>query len=206
MRDCILLLIFLFFSSSISAQKDLDINYKLRGSIYASSSIIDSTALGGFGKSDNTPKSIDDLDFVEKGFFLKVDTSNIISINKKINGYKLFIVNKSDSIIELLASDSRLSVVAQAYINNKWQDIEYLPSSWCGNSFHMVSIKPGEFWEFDIPKFSGKLKTKIRYKLSYGKNQKTYLYSNEIVASVNRNQLKVNEKYESQGLMDPYDD
>ena len=193
------------FSSILGlAQKDLNIKYKLRAQIYASSAIEDTSAFGGFGGSSNIPKFITE-NFREDGFFLKIDTLKTTVIDRKHNGYKLFIVNKTDSIVRLPASDSRLSVVAQAYIDNKWQDIEYLPSSWCGNSYHIVSIMPNQYWEFEIPKFVGKINTRLRYQIYLGKEKK-YLYSNEILASINKKQLQVKQGHEPQGLMDPYND
>ncbi len=200
----IAIILFLNFTFGYSQKtKDLNINYMLRGQMYASSSVIDSSALGGFGGSDNLAKSIKDIVFVEKGFFLKIDTTQTAVILNKFNGYKFFIVNKSDSIIKLTASDSRLSVIAQAFIDNEWKNIEYLPSSWCGNSYHSVFIKPNEYWEFNIPKFKGKIKTKIRYQLKLGKD---FIYSNEIFASINKKQLIFKQGHKANGLMDPYND
>lgn len=194
----------LIINLSFSQTKDLNIKYMLQGNIYAASSIIDSTAPGGFGGSDNLPKELKKTDFSEKGLFLKIDTTKATIISEKINGYKFFIVNKTDSIAKFYASDSRLSVIAQAFVNNEWKNIEYLPSSWCGNSSHKVFLKPQEYWEFDIPKFSGKLKTKIRYRLKLGKD--IFIYSNEISASINKKQLSYKQGHKSNGLMDPYID
>ncbi|RZJ65874.1 MAG: hypothetical protein EOO50_12195 [Flavobacterium sp.] len=185
------------------AQQDLNIEYKLRGHVYAASSVKDTTALGGFGGSDNFPKPTLQK-FSDNGFFLKIDTTQTVSLSKKFNGYKLYIVNASDKIVELEASDSRLPAVAQVFLNNKWQDIEYLPSSWCGNSYHKVFIEPNQYWEFEVPKFSGKLQTKLRYKLEISEGK--FIYSNEIKASVNKKQLTAKEGHEPQGLMDPYND
>jgi hypothetical protein len=147
----------------------------LRGHIYAQSSIDDSTALGGYGKSSNSPKEIQDsLQFSETGFFLKIDTSRILSVEGKYNGYKFFIANKSDSTVKLDASDSRLSIVAEVFYKGKWQPIEYLPSSWCGNSYHRVYLKENEYWEFEVPKFKGRIKTKLRYRLEIGNDEFIY--------------------------------
>ncbi len=176
----------------------------IRGQIYANTSIIDSTAAGGFRGSSNSPKSMKSKFSIEKDLFLKIDTTKTITIAEKYNGYNFYIGNKSDSIIELGASDSRLSVIAEVYYNNKWKPIECLPSSWCGNSYHNVYLKPNEYWEFEIPKFSGKIETKIRYRLTIG-NEK-YIYSNEIMASFNKGQLKNKEGHNPNGIMDPYND
>lgn len=186
-------------------KQDLNINFMLRGHIYAKSSIVDTTALGGFGGSDNLPQEINEsLTLATNGLLLKIDTIQTTTINDKYNGYKLYIANKTDTIVRLDASDSRLSVIAEVFYKGAWKSIEYLPSSWCGNSYHDVYLKQNEYWEFDIPKFTGKIKTKLRYKLILGKDK--YLYSNEIFTSINKGQLKNKEGHKPNGIMDPYND
>jgi len=199
--------IFLLLCSTTFGQKkqDLNIDFMLRGHIYAKSSIIDTTALGGFGSSDNLPKKINEnLTLASSGMLLKIDTTKTTTINDKYNGYKLYIANKTDTIVRLDASDSRLSVIAEVFYKGEWKPIEYLPSSWCGNSYHDVYLKQNEYWEFDIPKFTGKIKTKLRYKLILGKDK--YLYSNEIQTSINIGQLENKEGHKPNGIMDPYND
>lgn len=177
----------------------------LRGYIYAKSSIEDSTALGGFGGSDNVAKSLKGNDFFnEKGFFLKIDTTRKVKLEEKYNGYNFYIVNKSDSTVKLVASDSRLFVIAEVLYKGKWKPIEYLPSSWCGNSYHDVYLKQNEYWEFKVPKYDGKIKTKLRYSLMVGIEK--FIYSNEIEVKINKKQLSEKMEYNSKGLMDPYND
>jgi hypothetical protein len=120
------------------------------------------------------------------------------------NGYKLYIANVTDSIVRLDASDSRLSVIAEVFYQGDWRPIEYLPRTWCGNSYHSVYLKQNEYWEFHIPKFIGKLKTKLRYKLIIDKDH--YLYSNEVQTSINKGQLDIKQGHEPNGIMDPYNE
>lgn len=206
-RKTLTTVIILLLSSITFGQKkqDLNVDIMLRGKIYAKSSIIDSTALGGFGGSKNLPKKINDsLAITNSGLLLKIDTTQTTTINDKYNGFKLYIANKTDTIVQLEASDSRLSVIAEVFYKGDWKPIEYLPSSWCGNSYHTVYLKQNEYWEFDIPKFTGKIKTKLRYKLILSKG--TYLYSNEIFTNFNKGQLKNIEGHKPNGIMDPYND
>jgi hypothetical protein len=184
--------------------KDLDIDYMLRGHMYANSSIIDSTALGGYRKSGNQAKSVQNQFSTKKGVFLKIDTTEVVTINKENNGYHFYIGNKSDSILKLSASDSRFYVIAEVFYENKWQAIEYLPSSWCGNSYHIVYLNPNEYWEFEIPKFKGNINSKLRYRLMIENN--VYKYSNEITISFNKGQLSQKEGHNRNGIMDPYND
>jgi hypothetical protein len=207
MRNIILISCFCMFLSSIcigQSYTDVNVNFMVRGYIHASSSIKDTSAIGGFGPSNNYPKKIDELiSSLGGGLFLKIDTSKLIVFAEKYNGYKLYLANKSDSIVSFDASDSRLSVVAEAFIDNRWQPIEYLPSSWCGNSYHTVYLNKMEYWEFGIPKYTGSKQTKIRYKLSINSMN---IYSDEISASVNKKQLSEKQGHQPQGLMDPYND
>ena len=199
--------IVLLFCSMTFGQKnqDLNIDFMLRGHIYAKSSIIDTTALGGFGGSDNLPKEINEsLNLDTNELVLKIDTIQTTTFNDKYNGYKLYIANKTDTIAQFYASDSRLSVISEVFYKGEWKPVEYLPSSWCGNSYHDVFLNPNEYWEFDIPKFTGKIKTKLRYKLTLDRDK--YLYSNEILTSINKGQLKNKEGHKPNGIMDPYND
>lgn len=205
-----LLLLSLLFScqpkdtvSPEAGKTELNIDFMLPGYVYASSAVEDTAALGGYGGSSNTPKSLNNsLQFIQSGFYLTIDTTQLTTFAERFKGFKLFIVNKSDMTVKLEASDSRLAVVAEALIGHKWWDIEYLPSSWCGNSYHNVYLKPNQYWEFSIPKYTGQIKTRIRYKLLMGKV--FYLYSNEIIASINEKQLSEKQGHIPQGIMDPY--
>lgn len=184
---------------------DLKIDFMLRGNIYARSSIADTFALGGFGKSSNSPKSMNgEQVFSESGLFLKIDTTEITTLSNKYNAYKLYLGNKTDTILVLNGSDSRLDVIAEVYHNRRWKAIEYLPNSGCGNSYHQMYLKQNEYWEFIVPKFSGKIKTKLRYRLRLADNR--FVYSNEINTSIHKNQMVQNQKRKPQGIMDPYRD
>lgn len=197
-------IIFLLFSTIYGQKKqNLKIDYMLSGYIFAKSSIIDTTAFGGFGSSDNLPKIINKNNILsDSGLLLKIDTTQSSTFYEKFNGFKLFLANKTDSIVQFDASDSRLNIIAEVFYEGEWKPIVYLPSSWCGNSHHIVYLKQNEYWEFDIPKFTGKLNTKLRYKLTLSRDNN--LYSNEIQTSINKGQFKNKQNYKSKGLMDSY--
>ncbi|VXB67309.1 conserved hypothetical protein [Chryseobacterium sp. 8AT] len=148
-------------------------------------------------------KYVDSLNSSEVGLILKIDINKSTSFENKYNGYKLYLINKTNNTVGLDASDSRLDIVGEVFYKGKWQAIEYLPSSTCGNSYHTVFLKQNEFWEFDIPKFNGKINTKLRYKLTMDKSN---LYSNEIPTLINKNQMLKIKKYNQNGLMDPYNE
>jgi hypothetical protein len=206
MKRKILLILLISVSISFFGQnKDLNIDFMLRGTIYAKSSIIDTLAFGGFGESDNSPKELtDSFNFEGNGICLYIDTAQIVTFYQKYNGYKFYIINKTGNMLKFSASESRLNVVAEAFFDKKWQPIEYLPSSWCGNSYHTMALKNNEYWEFTIPKFSGKTTAKIRYKLTL--DDEICIYSNEINTKINKAQATNKKKYYSRDMMDPYDE
>jgi hypothetical protein len=186
-------------------RKDVRVNFMLRGYIYAQSSIIDTLAFGGFAESDNYPKKLNpDSNPVGNGLIHKVDTSKIVAFGGEYNGYNFYIINRSDTITCLRASDSRLYVIAEAFIDKKWQPIEYLPSSWCGNSYHNVYLRPNEYWQFSVPKYDGRIATRIRYRLALHNN--TFVYSNEFFGRINKKQLTDKQGHNPNGIMDPYND
>ena len=184
-------------------KKDVAVNYMLRGYFYASSSIADTTAPGGFGGSSNQAKPIDKtIQFVPQGLQLYIDTTQKTTFIKEYKGQTVYLVNATDTVCGFSAMDSRLSISAEALIDNQWKPIEYLPSSWCGNSYHTVYLPAGEYWTFKAPVYTGKLKTKIRYKLVV--KGKQIIYSNEVVAYINEQQLTRQQGHESTSIMDPY--
>jgi len=201
-----LIFLTLILISNISfGQECLNVKFKLRGYFYAGTSQVDSTALGGFYEDKNSPKKIT----AEISEYLKSNSLGIIvrpdlktEFEKGISGFKVFIINKSDSIKELPAQDSRLYLKRQVFYKNEWRDIEYLPSSWCGNSYHSVFIKPNEYWDFKAPCLNGKIDAKFRFELYV--NEELTIYSNEFNGSFNKKQLKKEQGHKSIGIMDPY--
>ena len=201
-----LIFFLLILISQISfGQECLNVKFKLRGYFYAGTSQVDSTALGGFYEDKNLPKILTpEISEYSKSNKLEiiVKPDLITEFEKGISGFKVFIINKSDSIKELPAQDSRLYLKRQVFYKNEWKDIEYLPSSWCGNSYHSVFIKPNEYWDFTAPCLKGKIDTKFRFELYV--NKKLTLYSNEFNGSFNKKQLKKEQGHKPIGIMDPY--
>ena len=130
---------------------------------------------------------------------------------KGYQGMKLYVSNTSKDTAYFLAQDSRMDLVIQALDKEgKWRPIEYLPSSWCGNSYHTLYLPPAHFWEFNIPVYEGEFETKLRAELLYISDQEKYeldaIYSNEFEGSVNPGQFWRKAAYYPSGLMDPYND
>jgi len=175
----------------------------LRGYCYAGSQL-NPGDLDGFGKSNNIPvnfpsfyipktKSIELIAFPEvKGDFE--------SIEGNYEGLTLVFANPTDKDFKMSASDSRLSIVMQAKIEGEdWRNIEYLPGSWCGNSYHIVTLPANKAWVFIAPIYTGMIKAKLRFVL--GK-----ITSNEFMGSINKEQFTIKQGHIPTSIMDPYDE
>jgi hypothetical protein len=114
------------------------------------------------------------------------------------------LVNGTRDTVAFAASDSRLAIVREALdTTGGWRPVEFLPSSWCGNSYHRVFLGPTEYWEFDAPVMTGIAETRFRFVLTLGHTQ---VYSNEFPGRLNPEQFDRQEAHRARGLMDPYGD
>lgn len=195
--------------------RDLNIDYMNRGYFYASSSpgtIPGKYEAGGYAESLNYPKKITgEKIFNANELAVKIDVSQPATYNDEYFGYKLFISNTTGDTIAFNAQDGRLYVRLQAQdTDGKWKDIEYLPSSWCGNSYHRLKLEPNAYWSFTIPGYKGAIPTHIRARLEYidknNRNKDKVVYSNIIGGSVNPGQFWNKIAYYPAGIMDPYID
>ena len=196
-------------SININTIKPIDsvnIDFQFRGNCYAYSSNKNAEAHNGEAHSSNLPFKVDKT-FPNKGFYLFINTKEKCIIDSMFLGYKLYLVNTTNDLVTLNACDSRLDIVAEALDRkNKWLPITYLPSSFCGNSYHTVKLDEEEYWSFNIPVFKGSFKTKMRYKLIVDKEYN--IYSNEIITYLNLGQFDKENKagHNPNNIMDPYTD
>lgn len=193
-------------------KKQLNIDYMKRGYYYASSKHKSELAgLGGWGSSENTSKKINSAIFAPNTVQIVIDPNQKTKWAEEYDAVKLYVANTSKDTMFFSAQDSRLYLKIQAQDRHGvWKDIEYLPNSWCGNSYHALFLAPMELWEFATPIYEGEFKTKMRAQLLYRKsnNQENHdiIYSNEIDGFVNPGQFWNKEEYFPGGLMDPYND
>lgn len=190
----------------------LDIDYMSRGSFYArSESQANDQSYGGWGGSKNGSNTItQEMSFPKNKFTIEIRTTDTLHLEGKWMGYKVFVANNSTDTFRFDAQDSRLYMNMQAVDKQGvWRDIEYLPSSWCGNSYHVIALDPKQYWSFQTPLYKGSNPTRLRLKLMVKrkKGDKGYeLYSNEIKGSINPAQFWRKQEYYPNGLMDPYND
>jgi hypothetical protein len=188
---------------SPQALKDVNVRFMVRGYCFAKSSVKDDKAPGGFGSSDNAAKPIAaNLPVVKGRLQLVADPAAVVAFGEH-RGLMLALANTTDKPVWLAASDSRLSIVQEAKdADGTWKPIEYLPSSWCGNSYHRVCLRRGECWTFTAPRYAGDLPTKLRFRLD--QRDQPPIYSNEFEGSVNPEQFTRKQGHQPTNIMDPY--
>lgn len=173
-RLWIITLLSLSLHLRLAAAEPAEFTVMLLGYCLAGSTQTDPDAPGGFGTSDNLPKPLSAAPAQQNLYLEIIDTGDAV-FAEKYNGLRLRLVNGTQKTAELSAADSRLSIVQEALdADGTWKDIEYLPRSWCGNSFHKVYLPVKHYWEFVAPKYSGPQKTKLRFRLSISNHHTIY--------------------------------
>lgn len=195
----------------------LNIDYMMRSYFFAYSKS-HKNDLGGYWQSDNQPNAIVDMDGLEVNKLnLFVNRNLNCPFDENYNGLKVLIANTTANNIFFRAQDSRLHMNVMALdINNNWRDIEYIPNSWCGNSYHTLTLEPNNYWSFVTPIYKGSFKTKLKIKLEYLdpndttsstiSKKKFIIYSNEYEGSINPGQFWKRLDYYPSGVMDPYNE
>ena len=194
--------------SSREPLEDLNIDFMLRGYFCAASPTKDEQALGLFGTSQNFPKAVEpDKNFPRGKISLVARPDVETAFAGKYKGLTVLLVNMTSQQVAFHAQDSRLNITQEALDTDfKWKPVEYLPSSWCGNSYHRVFLGPREYWSFAAARFTGKFKTRFRFRLDHqtSNGQKITIYSNEFEGSLNKGQFTNQRDYKPSGIMDPY--
>ncbi len=191
----------------------LNIDFMNSGYCYASSfwhPLLN--GIGGWGKVKNRSNLLSPK-------VKKVNTNSlqlIIDTSSKADwfgyqGCKIYLANFGWGRYYFRAQNSRLYIKLQAKTPaDIWKDIEYIPSSFCGNSYHAVYLPSKHYWAFKMPTYHGTYATKIRaivtYKAKLFSEKYDTLYSNEIDAQINLAQFWRRLPYFSTGIMDPYDE
>jgi len=146
----------------------------------------DDKALGGYYHASNAPKKIiEGIPGIDGEIALISLPDDEVPFRKQYKGFRLLLVNRLAKEVSLPANDSRLYIICEARDQDgEWKPIEYLPSSFCGNSHHSAYLPSGHYWEFSAPVYSGSFKTKLRYTHGGG------FYSNEFDGSINPTQFE----------------
>lgn len=185
----------------------LNVDFMLRAYCYA----FGSNFTNGQVHSPNLAKpGAQDKGFQHNQLDIQVDTTQTIRFQRQYQGRAVYVYNTSADTLNIDTQDNQLYLTAQA-LNPKgeWQDIEYSPSSWCGNSYYSVRLNPNEYWQFEMPIYDGDYATTLRLAFSWEKkcseNPKT-IYSNTFSGKINPGQFWQKQGYSPSNLMDPYTD
>lgn len=122
----------------------------------------------------NPPKQVNGK-FKQTGFFLYLDTVNIVTNKAGILCHQLYWVNNSDSVMSFRS----ISVEAEIIDNKgKWRTKPentnihegIYTGGWdCTDESYKIYLSPNEYWVFNVPILKGSYKTKLRYRYLYEK-------------------------------------
>lgn len=178
---------------------------------------------GGFGGSSNPPRPAPGAGVMVTSFDASALALEIVPepavFKARYAGVKIRLSNRWSSPVAFYAQDSRLSIIHEALDDaGQWKEIEYLPNSFCGNSYHQVVLGAGEAWDFVAPRYDGSKKTLLRVKLLAGTALEWQdkaarqelvqplrlpaIYSRPYWGAVNPGQFQAKQ---GQSILDPYD-
>lgn len=184
-----------------SGLEPASVKFKTRGYFIAGSQV-DPSALGGFARSENVPRRLDrQVPAGKVSLIAYPDESAAFGTNK---GFVVILANSTGVDAGFEAQDSRINVIREAMDRQgRWRPIEYLPNSWCGNSYHRVFLPPNRYWVFTAPEYSGPFPTRMRFVLEQPGFR---IVSNEFRGSINVEQFDRKQGHTPTNIMDPYDD
>ncbi|MDX1939285.1 MAG: WG repeat-containing protein [Saprospiraceae bacterium] len=190
----------------------LNSEYMLRGGFSAASPYkAELAGFGGWATSNNLSQKVKkDKKLKPNQFYVEIRENEKETYANQYKGFAFYIINTTPDTIAFEAQDSWLYLTIEAQDDKgNWKPIQYIPGSWCGNSYHQVFLAKNEYWKFTMPKFSGAQKTKLRLALQYRDpqtNQIQYIYSNTVKGKINPAQFWQKQEYTPTNIMDPYDE
>jgi hypothetical protein len=200
----------------------LNIDYMNRGYFYAN---YDYTGHPGESRHVEPKEVTDENTFSKNSLSIVADPGDDdVDFFQVARGMRVYVANTTTDTVTFNAQDNRLYMKMQARDKDEnWRDIEYLPSSWCGNSYHTVELAPQRYWTFVAPVYDGAIATKMRIALTYvdrsnmrdlsQARRRHYrdapqltIYSNEFTGIINPAQFWRRPEYTPSGIMDPYNE
>ncbi len=144
----------------------------------------DTAALGGFGPSMHLPVKLRSAASFPNGeLSVRVIHHKAVEPGEKAETL-LWVGNRTKGEVWLAACDSRIYLALEKKgKDGKWEAVEGMPTTFCGNSFHRVSAGAGEGWKFPAAIGAGPKQT-LRYRLlpdgpHAGKGARPAVVSNE---------------------------
>ena len=144
-----------------------------------------------FGVAGEMPTKVSDKERLDGNRLgLVASPAEVRRFGQHLRGMRLIIVNGTNDVVRLLARDSSIAVVQEAQdATGSWKPIEYIRKCGCGNSYHVVSLEPGYYWEIVAPRYSGTLETKLRFVLHHELHDEEPVYSNEFAGTIDPDQF-----------------
>ena len=142
-----------------------------------------------------------DYDMIDKGVTLARELNEPAVFETLLEGCRIHIDKEKDYNFPLIPGELfRGDDNNQHYLNYALLNlIGYAPGSWCGNSYHIVTLPANKAWVFIAPIYTGMIKAKLRFVL--GK-----ITSNEFMGSINKEQFTIKQGHIPTSIMDPYDE
>jgi len=179
----------------------LDVRFMKRGYFHAYAEM--SNGLGSNAMSDDLPRG------ATAGRWLSIIAlpAQGRPFEGAHDGFRVLVINASEDAVLVPAQDARLSMVHEALdARGVWAPIEYLPTSWCGNSYHTLELPARSYWELTAPRYTGSMATRLRLKLTIRRGgQERHVHSNTWEGHVNPEQFTIEEAYRPAGIVDPYE-
>lgn len=108
-------------------------------------------------------------------------------VEEGLQGMKVRVLNYTDEARKIPTLDYCLYLVQEARDSEGiWRPIEQFPAAICSFSYFSVLLEPKEYWEFDVPRYTGTFKTRLRFALLTETGH--FVYSQEFVGAVNPGQ------------------
>src|SRR5262245_35402238 len=151
---------------ALPGAKPLEVNERRTGWYSAVSKLKNTDTRDGIGVRWNWPKKLGNKPWGAKGTASLVAFPEEAVAYGKYRGMALRLINRGQGPAIFDGCDSGLPIIQEARDEQgRWREIEDTRSSWCGNSYHQLSLGANEYWEFAAPVYTGAIKTRIRFRL-----------------------------------------
>lgn len=172
----------------------LNIDFKLLSLLYVNSET-GRGSLGSYPPVKNFPKQIaSNMNVPQDAISLIAKPDEETVFAEKYKGIKLLLVNATNKEVGFASVDHLLYIVQEALDQDgKWKPIESFPNIRCGFGKYPTFLGANEYWEFAVARYSGKIKTKLRFHLykERPETEQSPIYSNEFEGNINAKQFTV---------------